>query len=267
MEPLIKVINIKKTFIRTEKRSFSQPRNLFKKSKIKVSALKGISFEIQKGEIVGYIGPNGAGKSSTIKLLSGILTPSAGICIIGGLVPWKQRRVHTKNIGVVFGQKSQLIWDLPAIDSFLLLKKIYSIAEENFRTELSYLSDKLDFAQLLNTPVRQLSLGQRMRIEVAASLIHQPSILFLDEPTIGLDALSKKKMRELILSLNRERNLTVLLTTHDSKDIEILADRIIYINDGLIQYDGSLEKFADTIGIKGTSLDDALATLYQKTGE
>jgi ABC-2 type transport system ATP-binding protein len=202
--------------------------------------LEDISFNIGEGEIVGYIGPNGAGKSTTIKIISGILIPDSGRCNILGNVPWKNRVNHVKNIGVVFGQRSQLWWDVPVIDSFLLLKDIYKIPHKVFQNNLELLTSTLDLSSLLSTPVRQLSLGQRMRCEIAASLLHDPKILFLDEPTIGLDAVSKIAVRNFIKTINNEKKVTVILTTHDMHDIEALAERIILIGKGKILLDGTL---------------------------
>lgn len=215
---------------------------LFRREYTVVNALSDVSFRIGDGEMVGYIGPNGAGKSSTIKIMSGILTPDSGKCVINGLVPWKNRSEHVSHIGVVFGQRSQLWWDVPVIDSFELLRDIYRVDGGLYRRNLDELTEMLDIAEILRTPTRQLSLGQRMRCEIAASLIHSPSILFLDEPTIGLDAVSKIAVREFIKKLNRERGTTVILTTHDMQDIEALTSRILLIGGGKILLDGRLEE-------------------------
>ena len=207
-----------------------------------VSALKDISFEISDGEIVGYIGPNGAGKSSTIKIMSGILTPTDGTCVINGKIPWKNRVEYVKEIGVVFGQRSQLWWDVPVNDSFALLKDIYRVSDADYRKRLSGLEEILDLGELLKIPARQLSLGQRMRCEIGASLLHQPKILFLDEPTIGLDAVSKLAVRSMIRMINREYGTTIILTTHDMQDIESVANRILFIGKGRILMDGTMEE-------------------------
>lgn len=239
-----------------------------------IEALKDISFTIGDGEMVGYIGPNGAGKSSTIKILSGILTPDRGKVSIDGRSLWnldksgrnrnsrgeRYRRIdHVRQIGVVFGQRSQLWWDVPVIDSYELLRDIYSIPTKVYQNNLEELTESLALTELLRTPARQLSLGQRMRCEIAASLLHSPGILFLDEPTIGLDAVSKLAVRDFVRKLNREHGTTVILTTHDMQDIEALASRIILIGKGRILMDGALED----IRRGDASMDETLALLYK----
>lgn len=205
-----------------------------------VRALDGIGFALEAGELVGYIGPNGAGKSTTVKILAGILVPDAGRVEVLGRVPWRQRIAHVRDIGVVFGQRTQLWWDLPVIESLDMLRHIYRVPAEAFRRSKDELIELLDLDGILATPVRQLSLGQRMRADLAASLVHAPPILFLDEPTIGLDAVSKLAVRDFIRRLNRERGVTVVLTTHDMDDIEALCQRVLIISGGGIVLDGTL---------------------------
>ncbi len=234
----------------------------FRRESQRIEALKDVSFSIEDGEMVGYIGPNGAGKSSTIKILSGILTPESGSCLVDGRIPWKDRIQHVKHIGVVFGQRSQLWWDVPILDSFRLLQDIYSISNSMYQNNLEELTELLDLKELLRTPARQLSLGQRMRCELAASLLHSPDILFLDEPTIGLDAVSKLAVREFIRRLNREHHTTVILTTHDMQDIEAITDRIILIGKGRVLMDGTLDQLHAQEG-EG-DLDQIIAGLYRR---
>lgn len=259
---MIQVSHLRKTF-RVARRGagFSQAvKALFRREYEEIHALDDLSFTIRDGEMVGYIGPNGAGKSSTIKVLSGILTPDSGQCLVNGRIPWKDRVAHVKEIGVVFGQRTQLWWDVPVADSFELLKEIYTVPAAIYRENLEELTQLLDLGDLLRTPARQLSLGQRMRCEIAASLLHSPKILFLDEPTIGLDAVSKLAVRDFILRLNRERGTTVLLTTHDMQDIEALASRVLLIGRGKILLDGTLED----IRRGGESIDETVAQLYRQ---
>ncbi|MDE0191886.1 MAG: ABC transporter ATP-binding protein [Gammaproteobacteria bacterium] len=206
-----------------------------------IHALDGVDFDIERGELVGYIGPNGAGKSTTIKILSGILNPTGGTCQVDGLTPWRDRRRHVGRIGVVFGQRTQLWWDLPVIESFELLRDIYRIPPSTYRDNRDRMIALMDLESMLDVPVRQLSLGQRMRSDLAAALLHGPSLLFLDEPTIGLDAVSKLAIRDFVRELNRERQVTVLLTTHDMDDIEALCQRVLVIGDGRILVDGDMD--------------------------
>jgi ABC-type uncharacterized transport system, ATPase component len=214
---------------------------LFNREYVEIEALRNVSFHINAGEVVGYIGPNGAGKSTTIKVMSGILVPDSGRCEIQGRTPWKDRIEHVKRIGVVFGQRSQLMWDIPVVDSFELLRDIYKVPEQKYKKNLKRLTEILDLGTVLGTPVRQLSLGQRMRCEITASLLHEPQVLFLDEPTIGLDAISKIAVRKFIREINKENSVTVILTTHDMGDIEALTDRILLIGKGRILFDGSFD--------------------------
>ncbi|NBI17320.1 ATP-binding cassette domain-containing protein [Neglecta sp. X4] len=259
---MIEVSHLRKTFrvARRDKGFQNAVKALFRREYEEIHALNDISFSIGEGEMVGYIGPNGAGKSSTIKVLSGVLTPDGGECRVDGRIPWKQRVKHVAQIGVVFGQRSQLWWDVPVIDSFELLKDIYKIPAALYRKNVGDLTELLDLSQLLRTPTRQLSLGQRMRCEIAASLLHSPKILFLDEPTIGLDAVSKLAVRDFVKRLNKEHKTTVILTTHDMQDIEALASRVILIGKGKILLDGTL----DNIRRGGEQIDETIAHLYKK---
>ena len=234
-------------------------KSLFHREYEVIAALNDVSFTINDKEMVGYIGPNGAGKSSTIKILSGILTPDSGTVLVDGRIPCKDRIEHVRQIGVVFGQRSQLWWDVPVIDSFELLKDIYSISQSMYRRSLEELTQLLNLEELLRTPARQLSLGQRMRCEIAASLRRRPRILFLDEPTIGLDAVSKLAVRDFILKQNKTHGTTVILTTHDMQDIEALASRIILIGKGHILMDGTL----DDIKRGNDDIDQTIAELYR----
>jgi ABC-2 type transport system ATP-binding protein len=216
-------------------------RGLVNRERREIHALRDLSFTVEKGEILGYIGPNGAGKSTTIKIMSGIMRPDSGECLVAGRVPWKDRIEHVRRIGVVFGQRSQLWWDLPAAESFQLLKTMYRVPEARYRQNMDELESLLSLGPLMRVPVRQLSLGQRMRCEIAASLLHGPEILFLDEPTIGLDANAKIAVRGFIREYNRSRRLTVILTTHDMDDIEALSHRILVLHEGEIIYRGTME--------------------------
>ena len=231
-----------------------------------IRALDDISFSVKEGEMVGYIGPNGAGKSSTIKVLSGILTPDGGTCRVNGRIPWKERKQHVKDIGVVFGQRTQLWWDVPVNDSFSLLKDIYSIPDSKFKKNVDELTELLDLQDLLRTPARQLSLGQRMRCEIAAALLHSPRLLFLDEPTIGLDANSKIAVRKFIQEENKRHKTTVILTTHDMQDIEALASRIILIGKGKLLMDGTFDDLRSMDDTGELSLDELTARLYHRYG-
>lgn len=222
-------------------------RGLFARKYRTVRALDGVSFEIGPGELVGYIGPNGAGKSTTVKALAGIVVPDSGRCEVLGRVPWKGRVENVRHIGVVFGQRTQLWWDLPVIESFDLLREIYGVPRKSYLQVKDELESLLDLAPLLDVPVRQLSLGQRMRCELAASLLHSPSLLFLDEPTIGLDAVSKIAVRDFVRRLNRDQGVTVILTTHDMDDIEALCSRVMLIGNGQILMDGTIDSLRASV--------------------
>lgn len=217
-------------------------KDLFRREYNEIRAVKDISFQIPQGEICGYIGENGAGKSTTIKMLTGILVPTAGTIHVNGYVPHKEREAFVNGIGVVFGQRSQLWWDIGVIESFQLLRKVYRVSEQDYKKRLDELVERLQLADLLNRPVRKLSLGQRMRCELVASLLHNPSILFLDEPTIGLDIVVKTAIREFLQEMNKQHGTTILLTTHDLQDIEALCSRVIMLDDGRIIYDGGLDE-------------------------
>ncbi len=232
----IQVENLQKTFTVRKKRE----KGRLLREKETVFALQDLSFQVEKGELVGYIGPNGAGKSTTVKILSGILTPDSGTVRVDGRIPWAERREHVRRIGVVFGQRMQLWWDVPILDSYQLLREIYRIPEADFRSRLQELTEALRLEELLRTPLRQLSLGQRMRAELCGSLLHRPGLLYLDEPTIGLDAVSKLALRDFLRWENRERGTTVLLTTHDMEDIAALCSRVMVLGHGRKLYDGEL---------------------------
>ncbi len=240
-------------------------RSLFSREYTEIPALKSMSFTIPDGQIVGYIGPNGAGKSTTIKILSGILRPDGGMCSVDGLVPWEDRREHVARLGVVFGQRSQLWWDVPVMESFLLLRDIYRVPEGSFRENLERLTGLLDLEDLVRTPARMLSLGQRMRCEIAAALLHGPKVLFLDEPTIGLDAVSKLKVRQFILEQNRLCGTTVLLTTHDMQDVDALCSRVLLIGKGQLLLDGDTAQIRAMAG-ENLSTEESVADLYRRFG-
>ena len=246
----IEVQNISKDF-KVNKRSAGIPgmiANMFvPKYEIK-HAVKDLSFTIEKGEMVGFIGPNGAGKSSTIKMLSGILCQDSGSISVNGFIPYRQRKSYVGKIGVVFGQKSQLQWDLPVIDSFELLRAIYRIPEEKYKANLDRFTEMLNMKGFLNQPVRQLSLGQRMRSDIVASLLHSPEIVFFDEPTIGVDIIGKETIRNFIRELNEQDNVTMIFTTHDMQDIEQTCKRIIIIDKGSLMFDGSLQDIRGKYG-------------------
>src|SRR5574344_15892 len=263
---MIEVRNLKKQYkkpIRGEGIS-GMVKTLFSRKYEVKTAVNGINFEINEGEIVGYIGSNGAGKSTTIKMMCGILNPTSGQVLIDGKEPYKQRKQVAQNIGVVFGQKTQLWWDIQLIETYKVLKEIYQISDEDYKERMDFLEGVLGLSEFLKQPVRTLSLGQRMRADLAASLLHNPKVLFLDEPTIGLDVLVKEKIRVAIKEMNKKYNTTVILTTHDMADIENLCSRIIIIDEGNIIYDGDLlsikNKFGDlrTINIEMKNAIDSV---------
>lgn len=218
-------------------------KSLFHREYIVKEAVKNVSFSIDKGEVVGYIGLNGAGKSTTLKMLSGVLIPTSGTVTVGGIVPYKNRKENAKHIGVVFGQRSQLYWDLPISDTFDLYENLYAVPKERFRKNCDYFIDLLDMKDFINQPVRQLSLGQKMKANIAIAMLHDPDVLYLDEPTIGLDVTSKKVLRDAIKNINAEKKTTIILTTHDMDDIEAVCRRLIMIDQGQKLFDGTLEDF------------------------
>ena len=274
----ILVENLVKTFRIAERRSglWGAFRGVVQREYRTVRALDGISFSLEKGALVGYIGPNGAGKSTTVKVLSGILTPDSGRCEVDGRIPWKDRIANARGLGVVFGQRTQLWWDLPVIESFDLLRDIYRVEKTAYNRARDELIALLDLQPLLDTPVRQLSLGQRMRCDLVAALLHAPSILFLDEPTIGLDAVSKLAVRDFVRRLNQERGVTIILTTHDMDDIEALCTRVMVIGRGQILSDGTLEDLRRRVTTErrlivdlvdaAAVIDDPDATVLQRDG-
>ncbi len=249
-EPIIHGRNLTKTFRAFTHREglWGAVRDLFQREYRAVRAVDGIDLSVDAGEIVGYIGPNGAGKSTTVKMLTGILVPSSGEIEVAGFVPWKERQAYTRHIGVVFGQRSSLWWDIAVVESLRLLQRIYEIPEKDFQERIEWFDEVLGLKEYLQTPTRKLSLGQRMRSELAAALIHNPAVVFLDEPTIGLDVAVKARIRDFLRSVNRDFNTTILLTTHDIDDIEALAERVIVIDEGRFIYDGSLGGLKTRLG-------------------
>jgi ABC-2 type transport system ATP-binding protein len=237
-------------------KQFIVRRGRFRRERVVVNAVNDISFRVERGELLGYLGPNGAGKSTTIKMLTGILVPSSGRVSVAGLDPSKRRIELAKRIGAMFGQRVQLWWDLPLIDSFELLRHIYKVPADRYRTSLARFRDVLDLDPFLQTPVRQLSLGQRIRGELTASMLHEPELLFLDEPTIGLDVVAKQRVRDFLVEINRERGVTVLLTTHDLGDIERLCKRLLVIDQGSLIWDGSIFELKERYGAERTLIVD-----------
>lgn len=236
-------------------------RDLFFRDYKTLKAVNGIDITVEKGEMVGYIGANGAGKSTTIKMLTGILVPTSGTVFVNGFVPYKEREAYTMGIGVVFGQRSQLWWDIAVIESFKLLRRIYNVSKEDFDLRLKKFDDLLDLNSFLHLPVRKLSLGQRMRCDLVAALLHNPQILFLDEPTIGLDVLAKARIRDFLKEINQEYNTTIILTTHDLGDIEALCSRVAIIDKGKMLYDGQVEELYRRWG--HDKLEDIVKKIYQ----
>ncbi len=249
MPPIVEVKDLTKEFRTFRRREgvLGALQNLFVRERVVVKAVDHVSFAIEPGEMVGYIGANGAGKSTTIKMLTGILVPTSGRLVASGFVPHRDRRRYTRHIGVVFGQRTQLWWDIAVIESFKLLKEIYEISDADYRQRLGRFAEILNLTEYLHTPVRKLSLGERMRCDLAASLLHNPPLLFLDEPTIGLDVVAKDRIREFLKEVNRTERTTVLLTTHDLSDIEELCRRIIIIDRGRVLYDGDLASMKERL--------------------
>lgn len=247
---MISVKNLRKVFkVQRHHRGFwGSIKNLFTREQYEVRAVDGIGFDIKRGELVGYLGPNGAGKSTTIKILSGLLVPSEGEVTVDGRIPWRDRRDHVAKIGTVFGQRTTLWWDLPVIESLSLLKHIYEIPQDRFDHNFSEFRDILELDDFIDTPVRSLSLGQRMRSDLCAALLHDPQVIFLDEPTIGLDVVAKERIRRFIQHLNQERNTTIILTTHDISDIARLCHRVLIIDLGRLIFDGPLDTITERFG-------------------
>ena len=249
-QPAIRVRNLQKYFkvFKHHRGFWGALRNLISREYQIIRAVDGIHFDIRPGELVGYLGPNGAGKSTTIKMLSGLLVPSGGELYVSGRIPWKQRREHVARIGTVFGQRTTLWWDLPVVESLNLLKYIYKIEDRTFQKNLSEFKEILDLEPFLDIPVRSLSLGQRMRADLSAALLHNPPVVFLDEPTIGLDVVAKERIRQFIQHINVERKTTIILTTHDVSDVARLCKRVMIIDHGHLIYDGLLEILQDRFG-------------------
>ncbi|BAD41649.1 ABC transporter ATP-binding protein [Symbiobacterium thermophilum] len=258
MGAVIEVRGLRKEFkvARRKEGPFAALRTLFSREFDTRVAVDDVSFTIERGELVGYIGPNGAGKSTTIKMLTGILVPTAGEVRVRGVVPYLRRVENARQIGAVFGQRTQLWWDLPTVESFELLRHIYKVPRERYRQNMDLFRDLLGLDEFLNTPVRQLSLGQRMRADLAAALLHDPEIVYLDEPTIGLDVVAKERIRDFIRTINRERGVTVILTTHDMQDIEKICERMILIDHGRVIYDGPVAQIKERFGKHRTLVVD-----------
>ncbi len=250
MENMIYAENLRKEF----KKIIKEPgvkgsvKALFKPKKEIIKAVDGISFSVPKGEILGFIGPNGAGKSTVIKMLTGILMPTSGKCVINGQIPQENRKNYVREIGVVFGQRTQLWWDLALRETYAVLKEIYEVPDDRYKQRMAFLNEVLELDDFITSPVRTLSLGQRMRADIAAALLHSPKVLFLDEPTIGLDVVVKENIRSAIRKINREEGTTVILTTHDLADIELLCERIVMIDKGKKVFDGGIEELKHNFG-------------------
>lgn len=242
MSALIRAEGLTKYYQRPRRHegAFGALRTLVTRQYDEVRAVDGVDFTVSAGELVGYLGPNGAGKSTTIKMMTGVLVPTGGLIKVHGTAPWRNREKNAMHIGVVFGQRSQLWWDLPLVDSFTLLGKMYRMSEASYRRRFDEFVDLLDLGPFLDRPVRQLSLGQRMRGDLAAAMLHEPSILYLDEPTLGLDSVARDRMRDFIAEMNRESGTTIVLTTHDLVDVEALCERVVFIDQGRVLYDGSV---------------------------
>ena len=250
MEPIITLKHVSKEFkvLNRHEGLKGSIKDLFSRDYNIVKAVNDISMEIMPGEICGYLGPNGAGKSTTIKMMTGVLEPTAGEIIVNGRVPYKDRTENAQNIGVVFGQRSQLWWALPVIESFKLLKDIYQIEDKQYKDMMELYESLVDIKRLYNKPVRQMSLGQRTLSDILAAFLHNPGVVFLDEPTIGLDVSMKSKIRDLVKALNHEKNTTVILTTHDMGDVDALCKRIVIIDKGIMLYDNSIENLKSFFG-------------------
>jgi len=248
--PLIQVTDLHKDFqvYKHHRGTVGAIRNLFTREYRVVRAVDGVTFGIEAGELVGYLGPNGAGKSTTIKMLTGILVPTRGEVVVAGRVPWQRRVDHARGIGVVFGQRTNLWWDLPVIESLDLLRHVYRVPADRYERNLAHFCELLGLDDFLYTPARSLSLGQRMRADLAAALLHDPRIVFLDEPTIGLDVVAKDRIRRFIQSINREHGVTVILTTHDLGDVQRLCERVMMIDHGRLLFDGSLDDLLARFG-------------------
>mgnify|MGYP001558060038 FL=1 len=245
--PIIQVKNLTKTYEYYKKPAglWNSIKSLFHREKLFAEAVKKINFSINEGELVGFLGPNGAGKTTALKMLSGIIYPTSGEAEVLGFTPWKRQKQFQKQFALVMGQKNQLWWDLPAMESFILNKEIYEVPDKQFKSTLDELVELLDIKDILDVPVRKLSLGQRMKCELVAALLHSPKVLFLDEPTIGLDVVSQNNIREFLKKYNQQRKTTIILTSHYMEDVEALCERVIIINHGTIGYDGSLKKLLD----------------------